>query len=254
MTNNNLPFIVSTTQDDKLLRNKIAQALVERIRRAHDKKQKFRVYIVIPLVPAFEGDLASSEASSARTVMHFQYVTISRGGASIIEKLKEYGIDADQYISWFSLRNHGKIKTPKTNTPERKSPTPSRARSPSQSKLQNDSGTIFGDEAAVKNPFDDHPLDRLETIMSNISNTSSLYPNSTLHPEPTSNRSRRGSEQTNASDLVDDDRFDYVSELLYLHDKLMIVDDRIVLMGSGKVLCLCLCVLILTRKRGSQYQ
>lgn len=57
---------VSTTQDDKLLRNKIAQALVERIRRAHDKKQKFRVYVVIPLVPAFEGDLASSEASSAR--------------------------------------------------------------------------------------------------------------------------------------------------------------------------------------------
>jgi phospholipase D1/2 len=58
--------IVSTTQDDKLLRNKIAQALVERIRRAHDKGEKFRVYVVIPLVPAFQGDLASSEASSAR--------------------------------------------------------------------------------------------------------------------------------------------------------------------------------------------
>jgi hypothetical protein len=58
--------IVSTTQDDKLLRNKIAQALLERIRRAHDKGEKFRVYVLIPLVPAFEGDLASSEASSAR--------------------------------------------------------------------------------------------------------------------------------------------------------------------------------------------
>lgn len=63
-------FFISTTQDDKLLRNKIAQALVERIRRAHDKGEKFRVYVVIPLVPAFEGDLASSEASSAR-YMHF---------------------------------------------------------------------------------------------------------------------------------------------------------------------------------------
>ncbi|KAG1107997.1 hypothetical protein G6F42_016157 [Rhizopus arrhizus] len=61
-------FFISTTQDDKLLRNKIAQALVERIRRAHDKGEKFRVYVVIPLVPAFEGDLASSEASSARYV------------------------------------------------------------------------------------------------------------------------------------------------------------------------------------------
>lgn len=58
--------LVSTTQDDKLLRNKIAQALVQRIKRAHEKGEKFRVYVLIPLVPAFEGDLASSESSSAR--------------------------------------------------------------------------------------------------------------------------------------------------------------------------------------------
>lgn len=32
-----------------------------------------------------------------------------------------------------------------------------------------------------------------------------------------------------------DDRSDYVSEQLYLHDKLMIVDDRLVLMGSGRL-------------------
>lgn len=231
-------FFISTTQDDKLLRNKIAQALVERIRRAHDKKQKFRVYVVIPLVPAFEGDLASSEASSARTVMHFQYVTISRGGSSIIEKLKEYGIDADQYISWFSLRNYGKIKTAKVSTQQPQQKSPSNGRSSSStttSGIQNDSGTIFGDGAEARNPFDDNNLSRLNTNASNISNTSSLYPTSSLHPEPTHNSSRRGSAQTTTSQTVDDDRFDYVSELLYLHDKLMIVDDRIVLMGSANI-------------------
>lgn len=163
--------------------------------------------------------------------MHFQYVTISRGGASIIEKLKEYGIDPDQYISWFSLRNYGKIKIPKFTS--QKSSDRERPGSTSTG-LQNDSGTIFGDEAAAKNPFEDSDLERISTNTSiSSNNTSSLYPTSSLHPEPTNNSSRRGSAQTTASELVDDDRFDYVSELLYLHDKLMIVDDRIVLMGSG---------------------
>ncbi|KAL7327205.1 hypothetical protein PS15p_209432 [Mucor circinelloides] len=231
-------FFISTTQDDKLLRNKIAQALVERIRRAHDKGEKFRVYVVIPLVPAFEGDLASSEASSARTVMHFQYVTISRGGSSIVEKLKEYGIDADQYISWFSLRNYGKIKNNKS-TPASPQPPP-----------HNDSGSVFGDEAAAKDPFDDasthqhlHPHLHLHKLHTNESTTSTatassmLGGQSTLNPVDTSNSSRRGSSSTNSNTnpVVDDDRYDYVSELLYIHDKLMIVDDRIVLMGSANI-------------------
>lgn len=157
--------------------------------------------------------------------MHFQYVTISRGGASIIEKLAECGIDADQYISWYSLRNYGKIKVPKFTA----------QKSQSKTGLQNDSGTVFGDEAAIKNPFDENDLSRLasnESATSNIS--SSLNPSSALHPDSTS---RRGSATSTAeSELPDDDRYDYVSELLYLHDKLMIVDDRIVLMGSGKVI------------------
>ncbi|KAI8970516.1 hypothetical protein BDB01DRAFT_731756 [Pilobolus umbonatus] len=167
-------FFISTTQDDKLLRNKIAQALLERIIKAHKSGQKYRAYIMMPLIPAFEGDLTSTEASAARNVMHFQYLAISRGGNSIIEKLKEQGIDPDKYISWFSLRNYGKIKIPKT------------------------------------------PL-----------GTDSL----SAHPVS----SRRGSAQSNGSNVSDDDRYHYVSELLYIHDKLMIVDDRIVLMGSANI-------------------
>ncbi|KAG1448086.1 hypothetical protein G6F56_009047 [Rhizopus delemar] len=169
-------FFISTTKEDKLLRNKIAQALVSRIKRAHDNGEKFRVYIIIPLIPAFEGDLASTEASSARNVMHFQYTTISRGGHSIIEKLKEYGIDPDQYINWFSLRNYAKLKVP----------------------------------SRTDNPFDD-----LNRVPSNQSYSSTKPAKSQASPE--------------------DDRFSYVTEILYIHSKLMIVDDRIVLMGSANI-------------------
>jgi hypothetical protein len=49
-----------------VLRNKIGQAIVERIKKAHAKGEKFKIFIVLPLIPAFEGDLASSDASAAR--------------------------------------------------------------------------------------------------------------------------------------------------------------------------------------------
>lgn len=142
--------------------------------------------------------------------MHFQYVSISRGGNSIIEKLQQLGIDPDQYISWFSLRNWGKIKVPPPSTNLKQHPT-------------NDSGTVFGDEAAIKNPFDDHYLDL-----------------SKLHTNSSSTTSRRGSSQSNKSnqpveEMEKEDKYHYVTELLYIHDKLMIVDDRVVIMGSANI-------------------
>lgn len=42
-------------------------------------------------------------------VMHWQYVSISRGGRSIIEELQKAGIDASQYISFFALRSYDRI-------------------------------------------------------------------------------------------------------------------------------------------------
>ncbi|KAL9553707.1 hypothetical protein PS6_003791 [Mucor atramentarius] len=118
-------FFISATTQDKLLRNKIAQALVERIKRAHAKGENYKVFIIIPLIPAFEGDLATKDAAAARNVMHFQYITISRGGNSIMEKLREAGIEPSDYIGWYSLRNWDKLVPPKkTSTHGSDSPTP----------------------------------------------------------------------------------------------------------------------------------
>jgi phospholipase D1/2 len=41
--------------------------------------------------------------------MYWQYVSISRGGRSIIEELQKAGIDASQYISFFALRSYDRI-------------------------------------------------------------------------------------------------------------------------------------------------
>lgn len=193
-------IIVSSTTQDKLLRNKIAQAIVERIKRAHAKGEKYKVFIIIPLIPAFEGDLASKDASAARNVMHFQYITISRGGNSIMEKLREANIEPSDYIGWYSLRNWDKLVPPKkdsttTTTTSNNSPKESPSLKP-KSNADN-----------LKDP---------------------------LSPRTTPIPSQSTSDTSEKSIWDDDDREHYVSELVYIHDKILIVDDRIVLIGSGK--------------------
>lgn len=206
-----LGCLVSTTTQDKLLRNKISQALVERIKRAHKKGEKYKVFILIPLIPAFEGDLATKDAAAARNVMHFQYITISRGGNSIMEKLRESGIEPSDYIGWYSLRNWDKLVPPpatKKQTQKKRNPSP--PTTPPSKPVDPSSVTTSIDPSSFASTSATEIVDDLS-----LSNT------------PAASSSEK-------SIWDDDDREHYVSELVYIHDKILIVDDRIVLIGSGK--------------------
>ncbi|KAF9579865.1 hypothetical protein BGW38_003703, partial [Lunasporangiospora selenospora] len=92
------------------IKNTIGIALVNRIVRAHNEGKKFRVIVVMPLMPAFEADIMSGDAGTLRKVMHFQYMSICRGGNSVLEQLVANGIDPDQYIGFFGLRSFDRIK------------------------------------------------------------------------------------------------------------------------------------------------
>jgi len=90
--------------------NTIGIALVNRIVRAHSEGKKFRVIVVMPLMPAFEADIMSSDAGTLRKVMHFQYVSICRGGNSVMERLEANGIKPEEYIAFYGLRSFDRIK------------------------------------------------------------------------------------------------------------------------------------------------
>uniref|UniRef100_A0A671T4X9 phospholipase D n=1 Tax=Sinocyclocheilus anshuiensis TaxID=1608454 RepID=A0A671T4X9_9TELE len=51
-------FFISCA-DNKHVYNKIGDAIIERIIRAHKEKKLFRVYVVTPLLPGFEGDIST---------------------------------------------------------------------------------------------------------------------------------------------------------------------------------------------------
>ena len=48
--------------------NKICYELVERINKAYREKQKFKVMIMMPLLPGFEGDITNETSSSVMRV------------------------------------------------------------------------------------------------------------------------------------------------------------------------------------------
>ncbi|KAI9464976.1 phospholipase D [Lactarius psammicola] len=95
-------FITSTMVDDVAIENKIGDAIVHRIIRAHREGTKWRCCIVIPLLPGFPFPV--------RIILECQNRTIGRGPNSIFSRLRREGIDPDDYISLFSLRSWAKLR------------------------------------------------------------------------------------------------------------------------------------------------
>lgn len=105
-------FFISSTAG-RPVRNQVAQALVERIKVAAEKREQFRVIVVLPLLPAFEGSVDDSSAAVLRVELYWEYATISRGANSLLEQLKSDPniSDPGQYISFYGLRTHARAST-----------------------------------------------------------------------------------------------------------------------------------------------
>ncbi|KAF9077535.1 hypothetical protein BDP27DRAFT_1311216 [Rhodocollybia butyracea] len=103
-------FITSTVVNDIKIENKIGDALVHRILRAHRDGTPWKCCIVIPLLPGFEFPIDHSDASAVRIILECQNRTFARGPHSIFSRLRKEGVDPDDYITVFSLRNWGKLR------------------------------------------------------------------------------------------------------------------------------------------------
>ncbi|KAJ2493585.1 hypothetical protein IWW37_000451 [Coemansia sp. RSA 2050] len=105
-------FFISNARDDPnyTIKNRIAEALVDRVKRAHRRGEKFRVIVLMPLMPAFEGDVNAAGAATLKLVMHWQYQAICRGDHSIAAQLEKEGINMHDYIRFFGLRTYDVIR------------------------------------------------------------------------------------------------------------------------------------------------
>ncbi|KAL2829196.1 hypothetical protein BDW59DRAFT_37600 [Aspergillus cavernicola] len=205
-------FITATGDAQKPVKNKIGAAIVERILRAARAGQKYKIFIVIPSVPCFAGDLSDEAALGTRAIMEFQYNSINRGGNSIMELIAKEGYNPMEYIRFYNLRNYDRIKyaAPRA-TPQ--------------------AGAGFGPDH--RPAFD----------------TSSAYQSHASSPAP---GPKSGSGQWNSVSACymlngpdlrtipwegpsEAEINAFVTEELYVHSKVMVADDRVVICGSANI-------------------
>ncbi len=96
-------FFISATPETKDVKNEVVNALFRRIKTAIQKRENFKVYVMLPLLPAFAGDIEANDCTFLRMIMEWQYRTIR----SLLERIKDMGVKPEDYIQFFGLRTHG---------------------------------------------------------------------------------------------------------------------------------------------------
>ncbi|KAI0086021.1 phospholipase D/nuclease [Irpex rosettiformis] len=256
-------FFISTTTDDGPVKNQIARALAQRIIRAAQEGTKFKVVIVIPEVPGFAGNIRNE--SSVKTIMAAQYRTMNRGGNSIYEEIRKAGYEPMDYIRFYHLRAYDRINAPYQSFI-------SQMEANSGIKFQQ-ALVALSREWVGKAPDGDAEQTSVTIVVPDESITTATIegnknkmktetyplPHSVEEAREIIERFQHGADGLRSDEDVADnvvqhmlndktslasemwlgteeeERNAYVSELLYIHSKLMIVDDRRVIMGSANI-------------------
>ncbi|KKA31135.1 hypothetical protein TD95_000597 [Thielaviopsis punctulata] len=218
-------FITATSDEQHPVSNKVGAALADRIVRAHQAGERFLIIVVMPAVPAFAGDLKSDGALGTRAIMEFQYNSICRGGYSIMEMAKKRGVpDPSHYIQFYNLRNFDRINVANTmREVERESGV---YYEDARREHDDQVGAGYGDEG--EGTYGRSQYDRYQRATAGRSHEwdtiSSCYMDG---GRPLDEIPWNGSPE----DEIDA----FVSEELYVHTKIMIVDDRVVICGSANM-------------------
>ncbi|KAH7886577.1 hypothetical protein F5I97DRAFT_1807371 [Phlebopus sp. FC_14] len=249
---------ISNTRDEGPIKNQIARALVERIVQAAKDGQKFKVIVVIPEVPGFAGDIKNETA--LKTIMAAQYRTINRGGHSIYEEIRKAGYEALEYIRFFHLRSYDRINAPtcqiKSYTvknsgvtfheaqialarrwigeyPDENAPREVFVKVPQES----NEGPVV-DEKTPEQKVQLPSYDQANRSISQFQGGAEYITGDQKISDSVTQRALKASTNSWEEEWVGTEEEElncYVSELLYIHSKLMIIDDRYVILGSANL-------------------
>lgn len=224
-------FITATSEAQQPVKNKIGAAIADRILRAAQAGQKFKVIVVMPAVPGFAGDLKDDSALGTRAIMEYQYNSINRGGHSIMELIGNAGYDPTEYIRFYNLRNYDRINVGAA------------MRAAEQKSGVNYEDARYEHDQAVELPantpessyvkssnYQAYSQAANQMIKENVPRTEML--DSVSECYMLGGRDVRSIPWENGN-VPEIDTF--VSEELYIHSKVLIADDRIAIVGSANL-------------------
>lgn len=258
-------FITATGDQQAPIHNTVGRAIVEAVVRAGKENRKFRVIIMIPAIPGFAGDLRDDAAIGTRAIMDYQYKSICRGEHSIFEQVRKEGVDPTQHIFIFNLRSYDRINvTPAVKKQEEQSGV--KYQDVQRAEAEEIMGSGIHGSTDVHGESDTHMGQKgiKESLKSRAEKKAELKteeqkPGEQEHSEDIKRRFADSMQEgqgeskssasvahcamSNTSNLLsevweggeEDEVNNWIQEELYIHAKLLIVDDRIVLCGSSNL-------------------
>ncbi|KAJ5538976.1 hypothetical protein N7513_007308 [Penicillium frequentans] len=239
-------FITATGDNQHPIYNKIGAAIVEAAVRAGKEGRKFRVIVVIPAIPGFAGDLRDNAASGTRAIMDYQYKSICRGEDSIMGQIAKAGVDPKEHIFVFALRAYDRInKTPALEELESKAGVTYQdiQRGIAESIMSESVHPSVGkDGDRFEKSYDADPSQKEE----NVRKLEKFEEEVERNKEKQGDASRDSVAHVtmlNGGKMSDEpwegdpeaEKANIVQEELYVHGKVCIVDDRIVICGSANI-------------------
>ncbi|KAI1413844.1 phospholipase D/nuclease [Hypoxylon sp. FL1857] len=240
-------FITATGDQQSPIHNTVGRAIVDACVRAGKEGRKFRVIIIIPAIPGFAGDLRDDAATGTRAIMDYQYKSICRGEHSIFEQIRAQGVNPKDHIFIFNLRSYDRLnKTPAIRHQEEVSGVKYHEVQRAEAEEIMSEG-IHG-SADVEGERDEH-MGKREEQRENEENTKSQNAKHRFE------EAGQGSHETKSASSVahhamantgklsdelwegdpEEEVDNWIQEELYVHAKLLIVDDRIVICGSSNL-------------------
>lgn len=64
--------------EQTVVKNRIGETLLKRILRAYREGAVFRVFVIMPLLPGFEGEVGGPSGTALRAITQWNYASISR--------------------------------------------------------------------------------------------------------------------------------------------------------------------------------
>lgn len=244
-------FITATGEEQAPVRNTIGKAIVDAVVRAAQEGRKFKVIVIIPAIPGFAGDLRDDAAKGTRAIMDYQYKSICRGEHSIFGRIKEAGFKPEEYIFFFNLRSYDRLnKTPNIRDTEKKTGISYQQVQRAEAEEIMAEG-IHGNIDSEDSERDSHMGTKAENrkkhdveAVQSAMKAREIFENAMPKEEVITSSTVAHHAMAGQGSLVDepwDDRDtemevqNWVQEELYIHSKLLIVDDRIVVCGSSNL-------------------
>lgn len=235
-------FITATGEHQSPIHNVIGRAIVDAVVNAHKEGRKFRMIILIPAIPGFAGDLRDNAASGTRAIMDYQYKSICRGEHSIYEQIRAEGVDPTQYIFFFNLRSYDRLnKTKAIREAEEKTGIKyQEVQRAEAAEIMNEG--VYGTNDGSDDERDNKTAEVKESIAKAKAAKEKFE--SAMPTEKTKSSASVAHHAMVGEGKLEDELWDddpeleirnWIQEELYIHSKLLIADDRIVVCGSSNL-------------------